>query len=272
MNPVAPLVMTFSASDPTSGAGMQADALTVAALGAHPLTILTGLTAQNTVGVEWFEPLAEEAIGRQLNTLLEDVGAIGAVKAGVLGSVGAVSVLARFLKDDAYSGLPLVLDPVMASGRGDRFGQKAVFEAMQAALFGRCTLLTPNWPEAKSLSGKRTEKAAAEYFLNTGCKAVLIKGEHKQSAQVVNTLYLNTGERFEMPCERLPGQFHGSGCTLASACAVGLAQGLSVADAVALGLEFTWGALSHALAVGKGQLIPDRMHLMQNLHAKGECQ
>ena len=75
MNPVAPLVMTFSASDPTSGAGMQADALTIAALGAHPLTILTGLTAQNTVGVEWFEPLVEDAIGRQLNTLLVDVGA-----------------------------------------------------------------------------------------------------------------------------------------------------------------------------------------------------
>ncbi|WP_329672153.1 hydroxymethylpyrimidine/phosphomethylpyrimidine kinase [Limnobacter sp.] len=269
MNAVAPLVMTFSASDPTGGAGMQADALTISALGAHPLTVLTGLTAQNTVGVDWFEPLSEEAIGRQLNTLLADVHRIGAVKAGVLGSVGAVSVLAGLLRHSAYAQLPLVLDPVMASGRGDRFGQKAVFEAMQTELFGHCTLLTPNWPEAKALSGKRTERAAADYFLKAGCQAVLIKGEHKQTAQVVNTLYLPDGERIEMPCARLPGQFHGSGCTLASACAVGLARGLSVTDAVALGLEFTWGALSHAIVVGQGQLIPDRMHLMQTLHAKG---
>ena len=98
-----------------------------------------------------------------------------------------------------------------------------------------------------------------------GCKAVLLKGEHLDAGEVVNRLYVADQKVLEFPCERLPGQYHGSGCTLASACAVGLGQGLNVREAVELGLEYTWQALNYGFAVGQGQLIPDRMHLMQHL-------
>ncbi|MDH4396777.1 MAG: hydroxymethylpyrimidine/phosphomethylpyrimidine kinase [Limnobacter sp.] len=258
-----PLVLTFSASDPTAGAGMQADLLTVSAMGAHALTVLTGMTAQNTSGVSRFEPCSADWVQAQVDCLMLDAPRIRAIKAGVLGSVDNLRVLVNVVNQCAQA--PLVLDPVMASGRGDALGMPVVFDTMKAELFPHVTLLTPNWPEAKALTGKRTAPSAAKYLLDLGCKAVLIKGEHVKSDNVVNRLYLASGETFDFPCERLPGQYHGSGCTLASACAAALAQGMDLADAVELALGFTWSSLQRALKVGKGQLIPDRMHLMHEM-------
>lgn len=260
MSYVFPLVLTFSASDPTGGAGLQADLLTISAMGAHALTVVTGLTAQNTVGVTRFEPCSADWIEAQLSCLLQDEPLLQAAKLGVLGSLGAVErVLAwRATQPD----LPLVLDPVMASGRGDALGGKPVFELIKSQLCSQVSLMTPNWPEAKALSGKRSPANAAKFLLDLGCGAVLLKGEHMKSDQVVNRLYLQSGEVLEFPCERLPHQYHGSGCTLASACAAALAQGLPLQDAVALALDFTWGSLKNGFAVGKGQLLPDRQHLM----------
>lgn len=265
-----PLVLTFSASDPTAGAGMQADLLTVCAMGAHALTVLTGMTAQNTSGVLRFEPCSAEWVQAQVEGLMADAPHIRAIKSGVLGSVENLQVLlelATSLRNQSSGGtpLPLVVDPVMASGRGDALGMASVFDAMKTDLLPHVTLLTPNWPEAKALTGKRSTLSAAKSLLDRGCQAVLIKGEHLKSDQVVNRLYLNTGEIFEFPCERLPGQYHGSGCTLASACAAALAQGLGLTEAVDLALGFTWSSLERASKVGPGQLIPDRMHLVHEM-------
>lgn len=265
MNHALPLVLSFSASDPTAGAGLQADLLTVAALGAHPLTIVTGLTAQNTQGVSRFEPCPVDWVQAQLDCLLVDEPQIKAVKAGVLGSVEVVELLARWKA--GVPEIPLVLDPVMASGRGDALGGKPVFAAMKKQLFPHVALLTPNWPEARALTGKRSAATAAKAFLDLGCKAVLIKGEHAETEQVINRLYLQGGEVLEFPCERLPHQYHGSGCTLASACATALAQGLPLPEAVELALSYTWSSLQHAFPIGKGQWIPDRLHMMQELNA-----
>jgi hydroxymethylpyrimidine/phosphomethylpyrimidine kinase len=278
-----PLVLTFSASDPTAGAGMQADLLTVSAMGAHALTVLTGITAQNTSGVSRFEPSSAEWVQAQVDCLMLDVPSIRAIKTGVIGSVDNLRVLVDLVKEPSnqlsknkLSGLPdipLIVDPVMASGRGDALGGPLLFDAMKAELFPHVTLLTPNWPEAKALTGKRSAPSAAKFLLDLGCKAVLIKGEHVKSDNVVNRLYLASGETLEFPCERLPGQYHGSGCTLASACAAALAQGMDLVEAVELALGFTWSSLHRALKVGKGQLIPDRMHLMheisQLMHTEG---
>lgn len=264
MKQQVPLVITFAASDPTSGAGLQADVLTLAALGAHPLTVLTGLTAQNSVGVQRFEPLGSTWMRDQLRVLLEDGVQLAAIKAGVLGSVAAVKMVSGVKKD--HPQVPLVVDPVRTSGRGDSFGKSSVWAAMQKELLPVVDLLTPNWPEAQAMTGCETPDEAAQALLNMGCKAVLIKGEHHPSEQVVNRLYETAGGAAEeFPCARLPEQYHGSGCTLASACAAGLAQGLGLREAVTLGLEFTWHALKHGFVVGQGQLIPDRMHLMQQL-------
>lgn len=268
MTQIVPLVLTFSASDPTAGAGLQADVLTIAALGAHPLTVLTGLTAQNTVGVKRFEPCAADWIEDQLRALLDDGIAPSAIKTGVLGSAAAVAAVLK--AKTIWPAVPLVVDPVRASGRGDAFGGQALFDSFRNELFPVVDLLTPNWPEAQAFTGASNVDEACARLLQMGCKAVLLKGEHLDSGEVVNRLYV-TGKRVvEFPCERLPAQYHGSGCTLASACAVGLGQGLSVNEAVELALEYTWQALNYGFAVGKGQWIPDRMHLMQHLGDEGE--
>lgn len=260
MNFEVPLVLTFSASDPTSGAGLQADALTVASLGAHPLTVLTGITAQNTTGVSRFEPLASDWVASQWDSLGADVRRPNAIKCGVLGSVGTVEFVASLVRQLE---VPLVLDPVMASGRGDAFGQKEVFKTMIEQLIPLATLITPNWPEGRALTGKRAPHTVAKHLLDLGCKAVLLKGEHIKSEKVINRLYQVQVDVQEFPTIRLPNQYHGSGCTLASACAVGLARGLPLFEAVSLGLEYTAGALKNAYEVGQGQMIPDRMHLIQ---------
>ncbi|RZO92218.1 MAG: hydroxymethylpyrimidine/phosphomethylpyrimidine kinase [Limnobacter sp.] len=268
MTQIVPLVLTFSASDPTAGAGLQADALTVSALGAHPLTILTGLTAQNTAGVARFEACTRDWIDDQLNALLDDGIAPSAIKTGVLGSEGAVAAVLKV--KGLWPSVPLVVDPVRASGRGDAFGGQPLFDSYRNQLFPLVDLITPNWPEAQAFTGAQSVDEAGERLLQMGCKAVLLKGEHLDSGDVVNRLYVPGKKVVEFPCERLPGQFHGSGCTLASACAVGLGQGLSVQEAVELALEYTWQALSCSFSVGKGQLIPDRMHLMQHLEDDGD--
>lgn len=251
-----PLVLTFSAVDPTAGAGLQADCLTVSALGGHPLMVTTGLTAQDTRGVSRFEPLSEDWVQSQLSVLLQDVRQPKAVKAGVLGSTGAVKVLGQYLKDQS---IPFVLDPVLASGRGDGFAKQEMANALKD-LFEWTTLITPNWPEAKELTGQTDINRAAQSLLDAGCRAVLIKGEHIESDNIVNRLYVQ-GElvrEFESP--RLQGQYHGSGCTLASAIATGLAMGLDLPVAVEKGLGYTFSALDQAFEVGQGQLIPNRLN------------
>ncbi|NJM32811.1 MAG: hydroxymethylpyrimidine/phosphomethylpyrimidine kinase [Limnobacter sp.] len=267
-----PLILAFSASDPTAGAGMQADVLTIASMGAHPLAVLTGLTAQNTQGVEHAQGLDAFWLNAQLDALLADVHAPAAIKAGALLTGQAVELVSRAA--GLFPQAPLVLDPVMASGRGDTLGGKAVFDTMKHTLFAHTTLITPNWLEGKALTGKRLPDKMAAALLDMGCGAVLLKGEHQpgqvHTGHIVNRLYLQDGQVHEFPCARLAGSFHGSGCTLASACAVALARGLPLPEAVELALGYTHAALEHGFEVGSGQRIPDRLHLMQ--HIQGVAQ
>ncbi len=262
MKSTLPIILTFSASDPTAGAGLQADCLTVSALGCHALNVLTAVTAQNTQGVEYVQALSKECVQQQLSTLIRDDIQIQVVKTGVLASVETVQILVDFLKSNP---LPLVVDPVLASGRGDSFANQQLIQIMVEQLFPLATLVTPNWPEGKQLTGKRTVNMVAKELLQMGCQAVLLKGEHFKSEKVLNRLFYSDGHVDELMSPRLPGQYHGSGCTLASAVSVGLAQGLRLDEAVKLGLDFTFGALNNGFSIGRGQLIPDRMHVMQYL-------
>ncbi len=259
MHTKPPLVLTFSATDPTAGAGLQADLLAVSALGAHAVNVVTGLTAQNTVGVQRFEPCAADWVSDQLDSLIADGMVPGAIKVGVLGSQAAVNAVLR--AKQTWPSAPLVLDPVRASGRGDAFAQSELFDYMRSELFGVVDVLTPNWPEALAFTGL-TEDAGVtrvgQALLALGSQTVLLKGEHLPSSQVVNRLFEANGKVTAYTCERLPWQYHGSGCTLASACAAGLAHGLSHANAVAMALDFTWRALQQGFVVGRGQRIPRR--------------
>ena len=243
-----PIVLTFAASDPTGGAGLQADNLTLAALGCHPLSVLTALTVQDTSGVHHLETISAELVTRQASRLLAETR-VQAFKVGVLGSADNVRAVAAIAA--AHGNVPLVLDPVLASGRGDRLASDAARAALLEALVPRATVVTPNTVEAEQLGG-----VAA--LLGRGCRYVLLTGTHAQTSEVSNKLYDAHGMVREDRWQRLPGSYHGSGCTLASAIAALLARGREVGDAVRQAQEFTWKTLAAAFHTGAGQAIPNR--------------
>ena len=243
-----PIVLTFAASDPTGGAGMQADLLTLAALGCHPLSVLTGLTVQDTSGVEHLEPVDAALVARQARRVLAETS-VAAFKVGVLASANNVRAVAEV--SAAHGDVPLVLDPVLASGRGDELASEAVLAALLESLIPRATVVTPNTLEAERLGG-------VPGLLERGCAYVLVIGTHEPSAEVSNRLYDASGLVREDRWPRLDGAFHGSGCTLASAIAAQIAKGRAVPEAVREAQHFTWRALAAAFRIGGGQALPNR--------------
>jgi hydroxymethylpyrimidine/phosphomethylpyrimidine kinase len=243
-----PIVLTFAASDPTGGAGLQADLLTLAALGCHPLSVVTGITVQDTRGVESLDAVDAALVERQAAKLLAEMK-VAAFKLGVLGSAANVRAVAAIVAH--HPRVPLVLDPVLASGRGDPLASDAVVDALLDLIVPSATLATPNSIEARRLGGERA-------LLDRGCRYVLLTGTHEKTADVVNTLYDANGKVREDHWPRLPGSYHGSGCTLASACAANLARGLAMGDAVRAAQEFTWQSLSAGFRPADGQFIPWR--------------
>jgi hydroxymethylpyrimidine/phosphomethylpyrimidine kinase len=256
-----PIVLAFAASDPSGGAGIQADVLTLASMGCHPLSVLTAITVQDTLGVEGVQPLDAEWVADQARCLLEDMP-VDAFKIGVLGSVENITAIAEILAD--YPDVPLILDPVLASGRGDELASEDMLHAMRELLLPRTTLLTPNSTEARRLADAEEDDepslaSCAQRLIQAGCEYVLITGTHEATPQVINTLYGKGGVVRSDTWERLPGTYHGSGCTLASAIAAMLANGLELAEAVREAQEYTWNTLAKAYRPGMGQLLPDRL-------------
>jgi hydroxymethylpyrimidine/phosphomethylpyrimidine kinase len=257
-----PAVLIFAASDPTGGAGMQADLLTLASLGCHPLSVVTALTVQDTAGVEAVLAIDAGWVADQARALLEDIP-VAVFKFGMLGSVDAIIAIAEIVND--YPDIPLVFDPVLASGRGDQLADEEMVDAMVGLLLPRTTVLTPNSLEARRLAQDDESEAdspslseCARRLVNAGAKYVLITGTHENSPQVVNTLYGSHGRVRTDQWERLPGSYHGSGCTLASAIAANLANGLGIEAAVRDAQDYTWQALAAGFRAGMGQTIPDR--------------
>src|SRR5206468_3361896 len=256
-----PIVLTFAASDPSGGAGMQADLLTLASMGCHPLSVITAVTVQDSAGVEGMLAIDADWVADQARCLLEDMQ-IDAIKIGVLGSVENIAAIAEIVSD--YPDIPLVLDPVLASGRGDELVTDAMMHALAELLLPHTTLLTPNSMEARRLAESDDDvepslAQCAERLIDAGCEHVLITGTHEATPQVVNTLYAKSGVVRSDSWPRLPGTYHGSGCTLASAVAAMLANGIALPDAAREAQEYTWQALAKAYRPGMGQLIPDRM-------------
>ncbi|HYT97998.1 MAG TPA: hydroxymethylpyrimidine/phosphomethylpyrimidine kinase [Casimicrobiaceae bacterium] len=256
-----PIVLAFAASDPSGGAGLQADILTLASMGCHPLSVVTALTVQDTAGVENIFAIDSDWVADQARCLLEDMQ-VDAIKIGVLGSVENIAAIAEIVSD--YPGIPLVLDPVLASGRGDELASDEMMHALTELLLPHTTLLTPNSMEARRLAEGDDDvepslAQCAERLIVAGCDHVLITGTHEATPQVVNTLYAKSGVVRSDSWPRLPGKFHGSGCTLASAIAAMLANGLTLADAAREAQEYTWQSLAKAYRPGMGQFIPDRL-------------
>jgi hydroxymethylpyrimidine/phosphomethylpyrimidine kinase len=263
MSEIPPIVLTFAATDPTGGAGVQADLLTIAAMGCHPLSVVTAITVQDTGGVDDVLPIDAEWVADQARAVLEDMP-VNAFKIGLLGSVENIAAIAEVISD--YPDIPLVFDPVLASGRGDELTNEDMLAAMSELLLPQTTILTPNSIEARRLVHDEENEEdnpdleeCAKRILELGCEYVLITGTHEHTPKVVNTLYGERGVVRSDSWPRLPGIYHGSGCTLASAIAALLANGLPVAEAVKEAQEFTWQALQYGFRPGMGQHIPDRL-------------
>jgi len=257
---VPPIVLSFAATDPTGGAGIQADLLTLSSMGCHALTVVTAITVQDTAGVEDVLPIDADWVSDQARVILEDMP-VSAFKIGLVGSVENCAAIAEVVSD--YPDVPLILDPVLSSGRGDEMATDEMIDAMREMLIPQTTIITPNSLEARRLADdggdeERSLEDCAKRLLEMGCEYVLITGTHENTPQVVNTLYGQQGVIRSDSWQRLPGSYHGSGCTLASAIAATLANGLDIPEAVREAQEYTWQTLSAGFRPGMGQHIPDR--------------
>ena len=258
-----PIVLVFAASDPSGGAGLQADIMTLSSMGCHPLSVITAITIQDTTGVDSVSPIDAEWVADQARCVLEDMP-VAAFKIGVLGSVESIAAIAEVVSD--YPEIPLVFDPVLSSGRGDELASEEMVNAMRELLIPQTTIIPPNSLEARRLAvddGNDNDDPdlaeCARRIIATGCEYVLITGTHENTGEVINTLYNQEGVMRADNWPRLPGTYHGSGCTLASAVAATVANGLNMAEAVKDAQEYTWQTLKAAFRPGMGQHIPDRM-------------
>lgn len=248
-------VLIVAGSDSGGGAGIQADIKAVLALGGYAAAAITALTAQNTLGVHGVMPVPPEFVRQQMVVVLDDIGA-DAIKTGMLGGVDVVRAVAATLRQHA-AGIPLVVDPVMVAKGGARLLDDAAITAVRHDLLPMATLLTPNIPEAEALTGlvitdQVTARHAAQALLDLGAPAVLLKGGHLSGAMVQDLLATSAGiELIESP--RIDTQHtHGTGCTLASAVATGLAQGMRLSDAVRRGTAYVHAAILAAPGFGAG--------------------
>ncbi len=257
-----PIVLAFAGTDPTGGAGIQADLLTLSSMGCHALSVITAITVQDTAGVEDVQAIDSDWVADQARLVLEDM-AVAAFKIGLIGSIENVAAIAEIVSD--YPDVPLILDPVLASGRGEELATEDMISAMRELLLPQTTILTPNSREARRLAldeGDDEEGSdlagCARKILGLGSEFVLITGTHENTPQVINTLYGPEGVVRSDSWERLPGSYHGSGCTLAAAIAATLANGLEIPEAVREAQEYTWQTLNAGFRPGMGQYIPDR--------------
>ena len=248
-------VLIIAGSDSGGGAGIQADIKTVTALDGFAMTAVTALTAQNTLGVQGVHPVPPEFLRLQIASVVDDLG-VDAVKTGMLGDGATIDVVVQALAA-LPCGLPVVVDPVMVAKGGAALLAPAAIAHLKHALLPRATLLTPNLPEAALLAGMAIDSEAAMYraaerLLTLGVPAVLLKGGHLDSADVLDLLATPDGiQAFRSP--RLATRHtHGTGCTLASAIAAGLAQGMALADAVARARAYVFQAIAAAPGFGAG--------------------
>lgn len=262
-------VLIIAGSDSGGGAGIQADIKTVTALGGYAMTAITALTAQNTKGVFGVYPVPPDFIAQQIELVVRDLG-VDALKTGMLHSAEVIEIVVATLARVAPR-QPLVADPVMVAKGGTSLLVPSAADTLKKKLLPRALVITPNVPEAEALTGLRIAsladmRAAAAMLLAMGPKAVLLKGGHLKGAQVFDLL-LQADEREEVfASARIRTRHtHGTGCTLASAIATGLAQKLSLRDAVARARVYVLKAIEQAPGYGKGHGPLDHGHTVRPL-------
>ena len=258
MQPSPPSVLCLSGFDPCGGAGIQADIESIASMGGHAVPVITALTVQDTKNVYDVQSVDTSLFIDQTCKLLEDVS-IKAIKIGMISSNNIIGAISTILKD--HTDLPVIYDPVLAAGGGNNFTATGMLEAIKEQILPYTTILTPNSPEARQLSGQTDLKECGTNLMQLGCESVLLTGTHEDNEHVDN-LWFNEGKYVEtFSWDRLPHEYHGSGCTLASAIAALVAQGLDAFNAVNEAQDYSWNTLKHAYRISTdGQLIPSRFY------------
>ena len=255
-------VLVFAGLDPSGGAGIQADIQAISDAGAHPLPIITALTVQDNQHVHAVHPVATSILVDQVNTLIAHGTVIDAIKIGIVGSLANAQAIANAITilRKLNPTLPVVLDPVLASGHGDVLTKGDAVQAI-APLRPLATIFVPNLPEARALCDGNDQLALQAKRLLQDSPNVMIKGGHGEGDEIINTWFHGNHQR-EWRWPRLSGDYHGSGCTLASAIAARLAQGLIMDAALDAAQNYTQQSLANAYAIAAGQLIPNRLKEM----------
>jgi hydroxymethylpyrimidine/phosphomethylpyrimidine kinase len=260
-------VLIIAGSDSGGGAGIQADIKTVTMLDGFAATAITALTAQNTLGVAGVLPIPPDFIRQQIEIVLDDIGA-DAIKTGMLHDAAVIETVAAVLAERAPN-VPLVVDPVMVAKGGAPLIETTAIDALKLRLIARAAVLTPNLPEAEILLGRSIDSVAgmseaAEALLRFGCRAVLLKGGHLADDTVHDILATQGGKQVWQSPRIDTMHTHGTGCTLASGIAAGLAQGLPIAEAVARSRIYVQRAIAGAPGLGHGHGPLDHAHPLRS--------
>lgn len=256
-----PIVIAFAASDPSGGAGLQSDLLTISSMGCHALTVVTAITVQDTARLEALYPLDADWVADQARSLLEDMP-VQAFKIGLLGSVEAAAAVAEIIAD--YPDVPVVLDPVLMAGEGGEAADEDLVAVIRELLVPQATVVVAGAGDARLLvqdDGDDTDNPdggqCATRLLALGAEYVLLTGAHENTPQMINTLYSEEGILRTDAWQRIPGSYHGAGAILSAALAAGLASGLPMGEAVREAQEFAWQALAAGFRPGMGRLLAD---------------
>jgi hydroxymethylpyrimidine/phosphomethylpyrimidine kinase len=256
--------MSFSGLDPTGGAGIQADIETCMALGVHCAPVITTLTAQDTRNAVDAQPVDPAMIIAQTRMVLQDMP-VGAFKIGLITHSEIAHALHTIFND--YPHIPVIVDPVLKAGGGHSFVENHMISSFREFLLPHTHILLPNTHEARQLApAADTLEACANELIDQGCEHVLMTGTHANTPGIEHLLFTHHKQLEKFRCERLPGEYHGSGCTLAAAVACYRVHGLSVTPACRAAIAFTVRTLQHAQRLGMGQFIPNRAVLHKMSH------
>ncbi len=257
-----PIVMSLSGLDPSGGAGIQADIETLASIGCHCTPIITALTAQDSSNVKDFQPVDSALLIEQARAVLEDMP-VKVFKIGMIGSVANAEAIHTLLLD--YKNIPVVLDPILKAGGGGELSEANLVDAINNLIMPYTTITTPNTEEARQLcSDADSLDACAQGIMDLQCQYVLLTGGHEASAAITNRLWHRRNLIKTYQWQRLEGQFHGTGCTLAAAIAGFLAHGSSVESAVREAQSFVMQTIQYARRLGMGQQLPNRFFWLDN--------
>ena len=255
MNKAAPpVVMVIGGVDPSGGAGLCADIQTLSAMGCHAAPVVTAVTVQDTVEVRSFQPVEAGLVEAQMRAVLDDLSP-SVVKTGMLANREIISVVSSLLGE--FPEIKAIVDPVMSSNNNESLSEYSLIESLKTLLLPGATIITPNIPEARLLAGKdASADDCASLFCDSDC---LITGTHAESSSVINRYYRRGRKLREWVWPRLEFEYHGSGCTLASAIAAGIAHGMEMEQALEQAQLFVINSLRAGFRPGRGQHIPDRL-------------